>query len=510
MSGTYNGNAVVQQIADATAMDPKLKGEAFASYIDKASQGHNAFAKFTSEADRKSGANGGVRTIFGRKNDLKAGGTDSVNFNVIGPPGGGGVKGSRELTGNTSSSLMATYKVRVGWHRDAVEFTRDMFEFLSAGKMLQRTTADMLAKKMGLLKQYHMMMRLIKGATAFNTYRPNNRKTRDELIATDTVSLALANSSKARLRTIGGTPIAQRLSNTGSPIVGFLQFFSDTGMLPVRNDDGYQSALSNGGTRGDDNPNFNGELVQWANMPWYEFPSIDEKWDDYQGTPLQPKAILGVAFSTASAGANCLLKSSATNTKSQYYQFFPGFDFEFEEGQTAAPDAGKYYAWIINPDGSMGFVEYTGSGNNGNQITVDKILTKNGAGTSTKGATTVGELKINTTATPDEWTGGDGNLPVGFDYTDTFVAGAVIIPANAKGVQTGYGFVFGAMSALYAHGRIEMAAIAQERDFGFAQGRGFETILGTGLTVDPMKRPSGYLLVEHAIEHEGYQTPSIT
>jgi hypothetical protein len=509
MPGTYNANANAQQLADAVAMDPKLKGELYSRYLEQASQGHNAFAKFTSESDKKSGANGGVRSIFALKKDLKAGGTDTVNFNVLGPPGGPGVMGSQELTGNTSSSLMATYKIRVGWFRDAVEFTRDVFEFLSAGKMLDRTTFDLLSKKMGLLKQNHMMMRLIRGANG-NVFRPNNRATTNDLIATDTVSLAMANSSRARLRTIGGQPIYQKLNSTGSQVDGFLQFYSDMAMLNVRNDDGYQSALAQGGTRGDNNENFTGELVKWSGMPWYEFPSIDEKWDDFIGSPLQPKAVLKVAFSTASAGAACVLKSSTTNVKSRYFQFFRGYDYLFTEDQTASPDAGKYYAWIVNPDMSVGFVEYTGTGNNGNQIVVDKILSPNGAGTSAKGYTTVGDLSVNTTANPDIWLGGNGNLPAGFTYTDSFVSGAVIIQANSKGTQIGYGFVFGAMSACYAHGRIEMAPISQERDYGFVNGRGYETIFGTGLALDPFKKPCGYLLSEVAMEHEGYPTPSVT
>lgn len=506
MSGTYNSNATVMQIGDAVAQDPKLKGELWARYMDRASQGHNAFEKFTSAADRRSGKNGGVRSIFGTKRDLKAGGGDTVNFSVIGPPGGPGAMGNQELTGRTSSPLMKTYGIRVGWHRDAVELTKDLYEFLAAGGDLRSALGDMLAKKMGLLRQNHMMMRLKLRATAYNTFRPNNRTSRDAIVATDTVSLGLANAARARLRTIGGAPIKHKTTDTGSPVDGYLQFFSDTAMLNIRNDDGYQNALANGGTRGDGNENFTGELVQWSGMPWYEFPSIDEKWDDYIGTPLQPKALLRVAFGVASASADCLLKSSATNVLSRYFQFFPGFDYKFELDQTAAPDAGKYYAWIINPDNSLGFIEYTGSGNDGNKITVDKILSHNGAGTSTKGATTVGQLVAKGSG---DWTGVGGNLPTGWNYTNQFVNGAVIIPANAKGTQIGEGFVFGAMAAFFANGRIDMEAIEQDRDFKFAKGHGFETIFGTDVAKDPLGNACGYLLAQTAIEHEGYPTPSI-
>ena len=506
MSGTYNGNATVQQLADAVAMDPKLKGEIYARILETSAGQYNAFERMTSEMDPRTKAAGGVRSIFAKKGDLKAGGGDSVNFNVIGPPGGPGVKGSQELTGNTSKSQMATYKVRVGWHRDGFELTKDQVEFLSAGRSLEETTADLLAMKMGILRQNHMMMRLIKSVDG-NIYRPNNRLTRAAILPTDKLSVSLAHSARARLRTIGGRPIKHRLGENGSPVDGYLMFASDMAMLPVRNDDGYQVALAQGHTRGDENANFSGDLIQWGGMPWFEQPTVDEAWDDYIGSPILPKAKLGTAFGAATASGACKLIVNSANTKSLYFQFFDGYDYLFEEDQTAAPDAAEYYAWIVNPDGSVGFVAYTGSGNNGNQITVTKILSKNGTGTSTKGAATVGELKVNASATPDEWTGGDGNLPTGWTYTDEFAAGAVIIQANAKGAQIGRSFVFGSMAACFASGRIDMSPIEQTRDFGFTIGRGYEMIFGTGVTTNPFKKPVGYLLMEHAIEHEGYATP---
>ena len=65
------------------------------------------------------------------------------------------------------------------------------------------------------------------------------------------------------------------------------------------------------------------------------------------------------------------------------------------------------------------------------------------------------------------------------------------------------------MAACYANGRIAMNPIEQTRDFGFTIGRGFETILGAGVTKNPNKVPAGYLVLEHVVEHEGYPTPYV-
>lgn len=513
MAGNYNGNAVVQQISDAVAMDPKLKGELYARYLETSSQQHNAYEKFTSAVNPKSNVAGGIRSVFAKRTDLRAGGADTVNFNVIGAPGGPGVQGNEELTGKTSKSLMKTYPIRVGWHRDAIELTKDQVEFLSAGRSLVQTQLDLLSMKMGILKQNHMMMRLIKSASG-NVYRPNNRASLNALLATDTLSLAVATSGRPRLRTLGGKPLMHKLSATGSPIDGFLVFASEMAMLPIRNDDSFQTAISNGDNRGGENANFSGELLKWQGNSWYEFPVVDMDWDDYIGCPILPKMKLGVAFSTASASGDCKLVTNASNTDSRYTQFMGGYDYKFTQDQTAAADASEHYAWIVNPDGSVGFVAWTGSGNNGNQIVITKILSHNGAGTSTKGATTVGELSINTTADPDAWTGGNSTLPVSggvagaWVYTNSFVANAMVFPANAKGVTFGRSFIHASMGACFAHGRIDIAGIEQTRDFGFTIGRGFEMIFGTGVTTNALGKPAGYLLVEHAVEHEGYPTPS--
>lgn len=515
MPGTYNANAVVQQLADAVAMDPKLKGELYSRLLESAAMQYNAFEKFTSVVNPKSNIAGGVRSIFCKKTDLRAGGADTVNFNVIGPPGGGGVMGSQELTGNTSKAKMATYAVRVGWHRDAFEMDREMIEFLSAGRSLQETTFDLLGQKMGLLKQNHMMMRLIKSVDG-NIYRPNNRPTTNDLLATDTLSLSMAHSGRARLRTIGGQPIKHRVGGNGSPVDGYLIFASDMAMLPIRNDDGYQVALANGHTRGEDNANFSGDLIPWGGMPWFEHPTVDMPWDDYIGSPILPKAKNAVAFSTATAGASCILKgetylASPTPGTPRYFQFFNGFGYKFNADESPSADGATYYAWVINPDGTLAFISYVGSDNNGNSILVTNILAS-AAGVSTKGAATVGEFTLGsgssgtTTLVP----GSGHNMPADFVYTSVIQAGAVVIQANSKGVQLGRSFVFGAMAACFGNGRIEMNQIEEKRDYGFALGKGFETIFGTGVTKNPLKKPVGYLLVEHALEHEGYPTPSLT
>ena len=242
-----------------------------------------------------------------------------------------------------------------------------------------------------------------------------------------------------------------------------------------------------------------------------------------------------MGFGADSAIGDCVLKASATNTTSRYFQFFPGYDYLFTETQTAAPDATEYYAWLVNPDGSVGFVAYTGSGNNGNKITVTKILNPNNtADASTLGATTVGNVvcagdfsALNTPLWGVNHAGtayvdgvGGGAIAIGggagvsntsplFTYTSQFDVGAVIIPANSYGVPIGYGFTFGAHAACRAYGAIEMNGIEQETDYSFVKGKGYEMVFGQSPTINTNGVTNGYLLMEFAIEHEGYPVPAV-
>lgn len=521
-SGTYNGNAYVQQLADAVAMDPKVKAEAWSRYLEVSSRQHNAFAQFeTDQPKRPTVNNHGKRGIFARKRDLKAIGGDTVNFTVISAPAGPGVIGEQELTGNTSSSSFNTYPVKVDWHRDAVEFTKKQLAMMASGSSLEMTSTELLKLKMGIWSQNEMMLTLIKQASG-NIYRPNNRANRDAILATDRLDPTICAASKARLNTLGARPISQKRGKQGDLMTGYLIFATEMAMLDVRNHDGYQNAISQGHARGGQNANFTGELVAWQGLNWFEHIVTDLDWDDYIGSPIQPKATLAVAFDVDSPIGSCVFKGTTGTARSRYFQFFPGFDYQFYEGFPAPGATGgnpdesgtTYYAWICNPDGSRMFVSYQGDDNTGTEIDLaNGAILATAAGTSTLGSTTVGDLDLGTTPTvlsnvitPDA----DANVPSGFVYTDAAQVGAVVIPANAKGVQIGNAFTFGGHAAAKAYGKVEMNRITQDRDFGFVKGAGYEMVCGQAPCVNTNNVTNGYLLMEVAIEHEGYPTPSVS
>jgi N4-gp56 family major capsid protein len=508
-----------QTLSEATAMDANVKAQLWARYLEIGSKAYDAFSAFESEQPRIPLANAGKSGIFCRRRDLKAQGGDKVHFTVISAPGGPGAIGERSLKGAESHSKFKTYSVTVDWHRDAVAFTKKQIAFMATGNVLEETTAELLKLKMGIWKQNDMMMGLIHRGSG-NTYRPNGKTSRNALSKTDTLSLTLASTAKARLNTLGAKPISHTMGTNGDHINGFLTFASEYAFLDIRNDSGYQNAVRDGGARGGENPLFSGKLVTWQGQNFYEHIVTDQDWDDYVGSPIQPKAVNAVGFNAGGASGSCVLKGSSTTTTSLYFQFFPGFRYEFTEDDKLPSNTTEAYAWAINPDGSIAFLAYAGTtgftGVAGNQITLSKVLSS-AAGTSGQGATTVGGLVIGGSASVNATTrvltaGTSPTLPsdiASYVLVDRVDVGAVIIPANSKGVPIGYGFIFGAHAACRAYGSVQMNGIEQEDDYSFIKGRGYEMVYGQAPTINTNGVTNGYLLLEFACDHEGYPVPSL-
>jgi N4-gp56 family major capsid protein len=510
----YNTDPTPLTLAGALAMDGELRQNAVSRYFEQQSGQFNALKNFTSVFDPKTQGGGGPRSIFCEKTDLSKGGAQTVNFNVIGIPAGPGARGAEELTGKTSQSLMGTYPVTVDWVRDAFELTEDEVEMLAAGRSIEQTSIDLLAEKMGLVKQNQMLKRLVDGADG-NLIRPNNRSSVDTLTTADVLDLDLTVEARARLQTMGAKPLMRNMSKAGCPVDKYLVFATASAMLNIRNDSSFATAMTANDVRGNQNSLISGEILNWQGNPFYEFPVTDQDWDDFAGGPLIAKAKIGTEITTATAAGSCKLITNSANTKSQYFQWFDGIPHYYnriDSASLANLSGNTYYAWICNPDGSRAFVSYVGKNatSAANDITITNILAT-AAGASTKGATTVGRLTVGSGASVSSniiTLGSGTTLPTGWVYTDKIQAGAVAIQANRDGVPYSRSFVLGSMAACFAHGRVRMTPIKQERDYEFIHGRGFKMIFGTGVCKNAQKKPVGYLVVEHAIEHPGYPVPS--
>jgi hypothetical protein len=521
---SYNSTPDVKTIASALADNANLKGQIWSNLLLRGAEQFNDLA-------RLKGPDGSDKPIY-VKTELTKDGGDKVNFTVMGGLSGPGVIGEQELTGNTSKPQFGMFQVVVDFHRDGFELTKKLIKFLAAGKGVVVNAKDMLAKKLGL-KQQRASLLALRQKNVGTTIRPNFRANRDALRKGDTFTPDVAVSASGFAKRNGAKPISLGKSGEGSVIPRYLVFATDTAMADVRANETFQLAQQNAGVRGDANPLFTGRLVDWQNLGWFEHHVIDPDADDTVGSPLAPRMVSAEAFGAdtpnpvtalSDASTVCRIRGSATNLLNLYAQDFPGYRYKWwdgvsdgSDGSIVPADTNYYYAWGFTPEGRVGFVRYTGStGNNGNSIKLSQILAS-AAGTSTIGSKTVGLLNVGASAATDSGTriitpGGTGNnIPAG-DYvlTDYFPAGTVFFPANAAGVLVGHSFVFGRGALCHANGSISGLPTEEMRDFGFVQGFGFEAIFGMAPYVSAVsKKTTGYALVEHAIEHDGYSFPAL-
>jgi hypothetical protein len=517
---SYNGNARVAQLSEALAQDPKLVAQVWNKQLREGARQIDDFSHFEGPEGSKQGK------PFVVKSDLSGvGAGDRVNFSVKSQPRGPGVRGEGELTGNTSSVNFRTFQCVVDYWRDAYETTKKMRKFMATGGSLKAAVLEDLRMKLGRKRMNDMKMALRLQGTS-NTVYPNGKKAYADLTGLDTMSPTLLTLVKPQWQRLGGMPFMIGKNQHGSPVYSAMAYIPDAGMTGIRNSGLYEQALIHAAERGGANPMFNGRLLDWQGIGLFEHISVDAEYDVY-GDPLAPRAILGTGFSVSSAVGACKLIQDSTDTSTKFFEFFDGYIYEFYEGQ-ASEDAWDdfynhattgiaganrtYYAWIVNPDGSVGFVQYAGDDNNGNQITLSGILSPDGTGTSTLGLAQVGDI----ICTGDTWdatpaaggVGATANTSPDFNYTHTFVAGAYIIPANAKGAVQMHSLFMGANTAVRCYAQ-EDQLITEKRDYGFVEGFGYETIFGQAPCIRTDGKTNGYALIKHAGQHPGLEVPSL-
>jgi len=507
MAETYNSNARVDQLADALATAPNAKGQLYARKLEDGAARYDDFKMLEGPE--------GSESVFWTKRDLTKSAGDKITFSVQSDLAGPGVIGEEELTGKTSTARYATYEVVVDFHRDAYEVTQKQKKFLAAGEDVEDHAINKLKVKMGRWRMDEMKIALIRGAKG-NILRPNKRGGRDEIWAGDTLSPHFLVTAKPVLQRLGGRPMNVARNKEGSPVHRHLFYASDVAMAEIRNDSTYLNALSTAQQRGDLNPIFSGRLVDWNNIGLFEHITVHPDVDDKISDATAPLAILGEDFGVNIVGTHLIVNTD--NTRSRYFEFFPGYNYQFFENQPAGvEDTNHYYCWIVNPDASVGFVRYTGQaalGTTANQLTVDQILVSSSpTGTASGlGHTTVGTI----CAAADTWddtagyggaTGSGTNTSPDFKYTDTFSEGAYVIPANANGVPIGYSFLFGKGAGMRAYAQTD-TYITQDRDYGFVNGRGYQGVWGQAPVERTDGKTHGYLLLEHAISHPGLEVPA--
>lgn len=524
----YNSDSIVQTLATALAADPSVVAKVNSKHLRAGARSVDDFSIF--EGPEKSG-----KPIIVRSDLAGVGAGDEVKFTVVSQPRGAGVRGEAELRGNESSITLSTFGCKVDYWRDAVKFTKKELRFLAVGGSLRAVVLDMMKVKMGR-KRMNDMKLAFKLQAYGNIIYPNGRKSFETLTGLDSLTPSGITDAVPQFIRQGGKATIVK-NKHGSPVHKPILYMVDSAGANVKNSTSYEQAILSADVRGDGNAAFNGMLRDWNGVGLFEHTSVDPEYDQI-ADPLAPRALLSTGFGVDSASAACVIKSHATDTKTPYTAWLGGYDYEWYEGQktdtaTTAPGGvawttwyaaitgATYYAWIRNPDGSVGFVSWVGSNNNGNRITITAILNPDNTNdASGLGVDTLG----NFVATGDTWglntagnaytraVGGAGagsNCSADVVWTSEFDAGAYVIPCNANGAVDMSSLMLGQEAAVRAYvGDDEL--IGDSDDYKFVNGGGYETIYGQAPCRRTDGKTSGYSLLRHSGQHPGLEVPTLS
>lgn len=520
----YNTESIVSTLAAAVAADPSVVAKVYSQQLRKGARSVDDFAMFE-------GGEGSGKPFIVRKDLSNAHAGDEVKFTVMSQPRGPGARGEQPLRGNESSVDFKTFGCVVDFWRDAFKFTKKQLKFMAGGGGVKSAVLLALREKLGRRRMNDMKMAL-KLQGVGNTIYPNGRKTQASLNALDTLTPSGITNAIPQWRRLGGRSIITHSKN-GSPVYKPMVYIPDAAIASIKNSSSYEQAALHGGARGnEENPLFSGKLLDWNGVGLFEHASVDPE-NDQCADPLAPRAMLSAGFGLATNAATLQLVSHATDTKTPYMAWLGGYEYEWYEGQKtkdatwisfySAITSATYYAWIINPDGSVGFVSWVGSNNNGNRITLTNILnpdnTYDEPGRSDIGTATLG----NFVATGDAWgmqsggtyvrtvggAGGSSNCSPDFTWTAEFDAGAYIIPCNANGAVDMCSLVLGQDSAVRAYVGDDLL-VGDKDDYSFVDGGGYETVFGQAPCIRTDGKTSGYSVLRHAGQHPGLEVPTLS
>lgn len=525
----YHAESVVSTLAAAVAADPSVVAKVYSQQLRKGARSVDDFSMFE-------GGEGSGKPFIVRKDIASAHAGDEVKFTVMSQPRGPGARGEQPLRGNESSVDFKTFGCVVDFWRDAFKFTKKQLKFMAGGGGVKSAVLLALREKLGRRRMNDMKMAL-KLQGVGNTIYPNARKTLASLNALDTLTPSGITNAIPQWRRLGGRSIVVT-SKHGSPVYKPMVYIPDAAIASIKNSSSYEQAALHGGARSnEENPLFSGKLLDWNGVGLFEHASVDPE-NDQCADPLAPRAMLSTGFGVDSSSVACVLKSHATDTKTPYMAWMGGYAYEWYEGQsdslaTTAPGgvtwssfydnitSATYYGWVINPDGSVGFVSWLGTGNNGNQIAINAILDPSvGADLSALGTATLG----NFVATGDNWgldvdgatyyrraggAGASSNCSPDFVWTSQFDAGAYIIPCNANGAVDMCSLILGQDTAVRAYVGDDLL-VGDKDDYSFVDGGGYETIFGQAPCIRTDGKTSGYSVLRHAGQHPGLEVPTLS
>lgn len=444
--------------------------------------------------------------------DLSRGAGSKITFRTMAQLYGDGVQGETLVNDKTEDFRVGTYNLSVDFLRHAVSYNRRLEEKTALASELKSNVPVMLGNWLGRVKTERLMKLFLHKGNAKNYVFANGKGSADSLLSTDTLSYDGIIAYGQQLRTRGARPA--QVSNVGkNKLNRYVVVSTGEGLLSLKSESKYLAAVNAaGGREGYDGVQFSGGFVDLDGHMIRQFNPVDHDGFGAIGSPLNPKATLGVAVTATNGAAITVHGGNSSAEKGSYYKFFNGYSYTFTPDDVSNTIAGISatggYVIILNLTGAdagkYGFYRY--SANSGTKLTLDRGLV---ATTGTVGTSQAFQLQTTVGSVSSDNDPGAGSFTNAL-ITNTHPAGSLVIEANAKGVAIGRSFVLGAMAAVRGYGSLDGERSDETFDGDFVRKTYITSIFGQSPYVRPDGDMPNFLVATHAINYAGLNLPSVT
>lgn len=384
-----------------------------------------------------------------------------------------------------SNSLVVDYL------RHAVRYTERMEEKMGMRGEIAVGLPDELGKWLGRQKTEKLFMMYLHRGTSANTKYAGGRGSQSALLRTDTLDYDEIITLTPQMKRLGGNPAFVGRDPSGNAIHKHCLVATVDALFSLEMDPAWKQKLSDSDSRGAGNFIFKGGYHNIRGNIIKEYNPIDHDGWGPIGSPLNPRAELGVAITAANDAVDIKgggTAAGAAKTGIFYFKWFPKHDYRFLPGDTLDTSSDPaFYVAIINPDdgsehaNKFGFYEV--DTNNGHKLTMSKRLR---AATSGDAYTQVGNVVWNSAV----------NI-------DSHPVGSTIVLCNANGVQIGRTLALCQRSARRGYGKWQNRRTEQQHEAGFVRDIFITSVFGQEPRLDARGRAVGYMVLEHALQTAG-------
>jgi hypothetical protein len=397
--------------------------------------------------------------------------------------------------------LIDDHDLSVDFLRHATRFSQRMEEVMGMRNEIKSGINEEIGKWLGRTKTELLMMMYLNKLNSENLVFANG-KSLSTLKSADVINWNEIVALGTQMKRLGGRPAYVGRTQNGKQLFKQAVVATTDALFSLELDPDYRQILRETNDGANAKLIFEGGYSSVRGHVVKEYTPIDHDGEGAIGSPLNAKAVLGVAI-TAGTGAIDITgggnPTSSAKTKKKYFKYFPGYAYRFLPSDILSPASETRYLLIVNPPNAptdpnkWGFYAYT-TGNNGNKITITQRLGATGGGDR---VTTLGGVTWNTGAFANK-------------STDVHPEGALVFPATENGVVFGDTLMLGMRSARRGYGMYRNHRSQDSKEGGFLQERFITTVIGQGPRRDRLGRVPGVLRLRHALQIAGVPLPVVS